>query len=502
MKSKRLMFSLLLSAMLIVTFIPTIAFGNEDGDYPDEVTIDQCGSVAIEAEGWTKSDDDPSVWYNADTDATVTFSNLTGDGSYDFGDGYTHFMIGDTVAIRTDNDHVLKDVKVNGNDSYSEEWGEYAFPVQEDIVDAGSDRQPGNVITLSCEKRFQDLTEEEKDSADESRAGEEKTVSTAKDSTATFKFVAPASGKYVFYSAAEEGAVDPHGRVLDSDGAIVAEGWDEHWNFKIYFDAEEGQTYYLQGCDFWGNKVTYSVVLAENDIENISFAPNKPYQLREILDTRSELTYNDEGEEMEVQVWAVDKLVFKEGDMLSVTKKDGTTQTYAYNKEEGQFLNEKNGDPLPEYPDIRYDGSPTTIDCPVGSQGEVIITYAGHSTTEPVAFVENPYTGLTITPSEGIKAERYETDDSNIQFLCTWEGVTFNFTKQDGGTVVYHYDNDKQMLVSAEDELELNYSIGYSFDPETYEDITWEVGSSYDADVSAGGIAQNVKFTVIEHVHD
>lgn len=80
------------------------------------------------------------------------------------------------------------------------------------------------------------------------KAGDSYLLSTKNQNHITFKFVAPATGTYSFYSTGEG---DPACEIFDSSVNLIAGADDvSGWQFKATFDAEKGKTYYLYVHDY------------------------------------------------------------------------------------------------------------------------------------------------------------------------------------------------------------------------------------------------------------
>ena len=83
------------------------------------------------------------------------------------------------------------------------------------------------------------------------------------DSRFWFRFVAPASGEYVFFS---EGGMDTHGEIMDADKNTLTSDDDSgsDWNFYATYEMEKGNVYYLS-CGTYNayEEVTYRVGIAK-----------------------------------------------------------------------------------------------------------------------------------------------------------------------------------------------------------------------------------------------
>ena len=245
---------------------------------------------AIEIQGW-QYDAAGYLWAGPDG-AEAEFSEAQ--FSHFDTDEYPHALIGEEVYLDVypPEDQTIADVTLNGTPlTADEDSGTYTFEVNADSV-SGDQREAGNVITISFEDAygFEELSEDAMNSADEIALDEEQDVDT-EDKDGLFAFTPQEGGVYVFYSkdkvtsgafgkgaralrtkAEQKRGIDPVGRVSDADGNRIQTGNDyDGSHFKVFFDAEEGETYYLQAKSSNGT-AAFTVGLMKSDIEAVSFS--------------------------------------------------------------------------------------------------------------------------------------------------------------------------------------------------------------------------------------
>lgn len=512
MKKRRLKLITFASLVIAVLLIPTIAFGAETDD---EVTIDQCGTIMLD--GWIRSEE-PYMWETSNGLSYVQLCENDGNASgkvYSFDESdRTYARVGEEIwlYVYEPSGYQVSEVKVNGEDCAYEKKPEmpglYKFTVSADVVDENNARTPGNIVSVKYEKI----------NAETIRVGDEKIIE-ATGKPGTFKFVPEDSGSYIFYSTiTNDRDADPEGRIVDSDEMVVAEGQYEAKNFRFIFTAEEGKAYYLRACDSQHAKVSFSVGLMKSDIAEIAYEPKKPRQLRKGIDTYDDLGYDDNGEETVVDYWKAPSTKIGVGDKLTLTKSDGSVQTYQMRLSEDngkpEFINvEDAGDKLkglPEFDNLG-DGWATATDYPVGTSTEINVFYEGHSATVPLYFVENPYTAFTVTPATGIIVEKETTNSSNgeelTKYYWNWGETKFIFTQKDNSKVEYVATNEydgPNLLLYSEDEgewLPLDSLAGGYYDENTYEWVPWEAGKDYTHTLTIAGLQQEIGVSVRQHEH-
>ena len=95
---------------------------------------------------------------------------------------------------------------------------------------------------------------------------EEKTVLVDDEhQVATFVFVPEVSGRYSFISIGDGEDYDPEGVVFTDSKRLGLNDDDTDHNFRVDFDAEKGQTYYLQTQTYEGTEIVVKLIEAEID---------------------------------------------------------------------------------------------------------------------------------------------------------------------------------------------------------------------------------------------
>ncbi len=454
--------------------------------------INSCGTIDVKGEGWTMGDasDSEFTWNNNDgAKATVS-----GEIYYFASDEYPHIPIdnGAVLSIDAPNGKHVSKVTINGEEYPYEQWEDLEFTVAKDEVNEGV-RTPGNVIAITFEDNytFDPLDEAAKASAEEMSVGQEATVDTG-EKDGLFKFTPEVSGKYVFYSRlfgeASGDDADPVLRVSDDEGHTLGEdvygGWDEVQNF--YFDAEAEKTYYFQATNFMNLAAVFGVGLVENDIVGIAYETTG-WQFRADLDT-----WTSEG----TTYWDYPGYVY--GDKLTLTKKDGSTETYEYKLNEeadfGQFVNDA-GEELAGWPRLEVPDGWDTNHYKVGDTYDMPLSYAGSTVYVPIAFVANPFTGLkAVTLPEGKESLDVENVDDGYGYLWDLTGVKFTFTmegeagEEDVDFVYSHGELTSDTMGSFYIPNPMYYDEhwGESYDEEVGEYVSWTTGE-YSQPVTAAG---------------
>ena len=138
---------------------------------------------------------------------------------------------------------------------------------------------------------------------------------------ASFEFEAEDDGWYCFSSNSD---TDTYGRVLDADGEVIASDDDggEGSNFSVNFEANAGETFYLQSCFYASGTGSFTVSLTEgteqddpdepdwyveceNDDIDVEEGQTAVFKLNVFGDVPDVLTYSWEKYNEETQGWSV-----------------------------------------------------------------------------------------------------------------------------------------------------------------------------------------------------
>ena len=263
MKVRRLLFCLMMSVMLIVTYIPVTAFA-ADGD-PEEV---EYGTITMDIENikgeWVQDSDSIIHWDCSDG----SYVEIESSEVVDTENNEIRVPVGSQVVISTyppNGYHPVFDVENNYPEFYYDAEGVLnenacCFTVQTE-----------NVVHISWEPgEFREtLSDEECSRAEPISVGEEKEVT----GSCLFKFdPEDNNGTFIFYSKNGNEDADPYGRV-ESCGSELGRNDDyKDSNFNIFFKTD-GEVYYLQANNS-DKTATYTVGLKKSDILGISFKPN------------------------------------------------------------------------------------------------------------------------------------------------------------------------------------------------------------------------------------
>ena len=233
MKIKHRALALILSVMMVLTFMPAMAFAvNEEpaggntrsgsGSWnaspaAEEVSLNEEGeaqlAVNVDFVGYESVDDQPELriwWYDGETAKIGEGESIT---VYDRGDYYCEIT-------ELDGDDVIKsqsiDFYVYPYEGYDDDDDEYDFGDLPGNLD--------NIPTIELDKQVNVSVNEN-------------------EPVVTFKFEPDEDGYYIYESYGSE---DPVGQVRTEEEIIDQSDDYDNGNFRIAFYAEAGETYYLQ----------------------------------------------------------------------------------------------------------------------------------------------------------------------------------------------------------------------------------------------------------------
>ena len=251
-----------------------------------------------------------------------------------------------------------------------------------------------------------------------------------------FSFTPETDGNYIFSSNSD---ADTYGYLYDSDMNELYSNDDggNGSNFSIRYDFEAGKTY-IFGCRFYSseNIGSFDVSLDENTVKSIEFMPAKPYEI--IEDTHcywDEYWYEDEdGNEQCTTVKLYEIPSYQNGDVLTLTDKDGNSFDYIFDYDKYAFVSKEgnviNADSVNHYSD-QYPNNSWSI----GGENYFTIEYMGTTVQVPVTIIENPVDSIEYAPVNG---------------FVNAEGITY--APGDGGT--WHF---RDGYVQSGDKLTVNY---------------------------------------------
>ncbi len=303
----------------------------------------------------------------------------------------------------------------------------------------------------------------------------------------TFAFTPQESCTYLFESSRYNGQYsDPYGTVFvleDGEWTELASNGDideYDYMFRVAFAAEAGKTYYLEA--YVDEDETCNVSVKKSPVQAIEFLPKERYTYTE--NAGGDWEWEDE-EETSEQFYYYYIPSFINGDVLKITKDNGSvlSYTYSYDEEddEGYFVR-SGGDSISEE-EIERNSNQYEKHWVLGTDNELTISYKGVECKVPVEIIENPYTGFEFRPAKPYKFVEYgygewDTDDEDNEYFdytVPWyeNGDQLIITLKDGGTIVYTYSEDDEGFYSADGKFIDEYDIDSWNDQD---EVHWEKG--------------------------
>ena len=214
-----------------------------------------------------------------------------------------------------------------------------------------------------------------------------------------FSFTPVTDGSYIFSSNSDN---DTYGYLYDENMNELTSDDDggKNNNFLIGYDFEAGKKY-IFGCRYYLKESTgsFDVSLIENNVASISFTPVKPYEI--IENTHGRWVEDEEGNEHSGEYWRYDVPSYQEGDILTITDKNGNSAEYTYigyseDYDESVFEN-NNGDVISAN-EVIQDENQRDTEWTVGGENYFTVEYMGAEVQVPVAIVENPVESISYEP--------------------------------------------------------------------------------------------------------
>ena len=416
MKARSLLFCLLLSLMLTVTFIPTIAFANDEDVAHDIYVADSTYEVDEDGEYYSALNHGRIYGLNNYNSTDECYSDyegqrvdlyITPDSSYYIEENYVS-IIDSATGEQIEEIYLSYDT--------DEECYYFVMPYCSELNEV-EDYYIKIHVFFEIDYDDPPFTEfnEIVDDAETIGVDDYKAV----DIEGMFKFKPQVSGMYAFFSTDEDG-VDSVGRVLDANGSVIAVDDDsngDYGGFKIVFNAKAGQIYYLQAID-WEQQSLFYVTLEESTIKSMEFVPKGQYTVWKSCDP-------------EERYWPTPETQL--GDKLIIKYNDGSSKVYTYGQyieydyeegEEVEYVSEGFLDPLknllPGY--LAFDISETYAPSSAHKSGEAALVKAN---------VE--YMGLKVSTT------------INVKFLLNHD----QFYEQDGDNERYYKDMIRTAAVPA-----------------------------------------------------
>ncbi len=289
MNNRKRLSAMLLAIAMVFALMPTMAFANGDDDISGEsrgepVSFTVSRATGFHAEAvYDQDGDDTSEYYlswvepqiEPEDDITVTYENgeslvyhLQISEDYSWGFVSENGEDPDLVELTSSWDNVQSFDEQFTADTYQDFTfaADFFVPDSDDVktlyyttsayldpfVDDDDDDDDDDELI-----DFGELPEDSQIST--IGLNETKQVSVTLDNPiATFAFVAPETGRYIFEAYGNEDTV---GQVRTEDEVIEQEddSFDSNDNFRIIFEAKEGVTYYLQAKGYDNDAISFQV---------------------------------------------------------------------------------------------------------------------------------------------------------------------------------------------------------------------------------------------------
>ena len=168
---------------------------------------------------------------------------------------------------------------------------------------------------------------------------------------------------------------DPTDYILSSDVTPVSNQFYVHWKL--------GKDNYMT-VKYFGFESKVPVEVTENPYESITLAPAKTYT---VIENVSGNWATDENDKPTFFVYEFPE--FNAGDVLTVTKKDGTVQTYTYKASEWGFVNDADSDDVIDGDLVAKDGVQDEDDhWERGKKNVMTVRYCGRTFDVDVEIVQ------------------------------------------------------------------------------------------------------------------
>lgn len=316
----------------------------------------------------------------------------------------------------------------------------------------------------------------------------------------------------------------------------AAAGVGEDW-----FEAEDGEKLNYDNCDYeadrenWkvgsdnyfifsylGAEVKIPVTIVENPVASISYTPANPVELIKYADGywSGYWLWNEEDFTEEYVEWFryETRNIYKDGDIITVTYKDGTVTEYecwtddgssGWSGEPSSGFVDKDGNALPRGNDFSvtnfYDSQTYENQWSVGNEYELTFSYFGRQTTVPVKIVESPVESITFTPAQPIElvqgVDGYVDDMRDyFSYYCRYEqvGNTITLNYQDGTSKDFVYKATEYSFWWVSDNgEELNWKYLYARSDQ-YKN-NWTEPGEYNFELYYMGAKTEVPVTLIEN---
>ena len=324
-------------------------------------------------------------------------------------------------------------------------------------------------VAYADEDEWQDVPENTEE-IDEIETDETKNVDISSEGeTVTFKFTPKETGIYEFNSSkAEEDNHDRDtvGRVMtlvDGEYEEIAYNDDagDYSHFMMKFSAEAGKTYFLQARMYNRREknVKFRVSLIDTGLKSIEYRQKNVPQFRYLIDG----SYDEDSGIFEYNVrrkMPLDK------DEIVINRKDGSSEVYEYDSEDGVFTCEGQE---PIYSSDLYFSRVDSHDWAIGRH-KATVEYQGINCEINVDVVENDIKSITYQRKQ--PAEYYENDPDYGEWVGDDEDRYFYYT------MPWPMSGDK-LIVTYNDDTTCTYTSSYDDEDEDYMTYRAEDGSYF-----------------------
>lgn len=207
--------------------------------------------------------------------------------------------------------------------------------------------------------------------------------------------------------------VSEDGNVIDADSVdCTSEQYLNHWTIG-------GENYFI--VEYMGAEIQVPVTIVENPVASISFTPIEPYEI--IENTHGywdEYWYEDEeGNEQHGEYWCYNTPWFNNGDVLTVTDKNGVSVDYIFNDNECSKFVSEDGNVI-DADSVDRTSEQYSNYWSVGGENCFIIKYMGATANVPVSIVRCDHQ---------YRVEIYEpscVSDGYTHYYCEICGTSYN----------------------------------------------------------------------------
>ncbi|MGN0535847.1 MAG: hypothetical protein ACI4IR_07615, partial [Eubacterium sp.] len=290
------------------------------------------------------------------------------------------------------------------------------------------------------------------------------------------------------FSYNEYAFVSENGEILDGNSLhLFSDQYSNPWTV--------GGDNFLT-VQYMGASTQIPVTIVENPVASISFTPASPITFFENSD--GFWNTNENGEYYEYTIpW------FDQGDILTVTDKNGNSVDYTYDSNSDTFVSE-NGEII-KGNSLKRISNQYSNPWTVGDDNYFTVEYAGATVQVPVTIVENPVASISFTPASPITffencGGYWNTNENGEYYNYTipWysQGDMLTVTDNDGNSVDYTYNSKSNTFVSESGESIEVYVI--HLNSNQYES-PWTIGGDNYFTVEYMGETVQVPVTIVEN---